>query len=69
MSTAVINPPLSNLQVEMLKLFANDIPEENLKEVKSLIAKYLLEKARDKVDEVWVKKGYTNETFERLLNE
>ena len=69
MDTASINPPLSNLQVEMLKLFANDIPEENLEEVKSLIAKYLLEKARDKADEVWVKKGYTNETFERLLNE
>ncbi len=68
MSTSVINPPLSNLQVEMLKLFATDIPEENLKEVKSLVAHYLLEKARDKADEVWQTKGFIEESFERVLN-
>ena len=69
MSISVINPPLSNLQVEMLKLFATDIPEENLKEVKSLVAHYLLERARDKADEVWQIKGFTEESFERLLND
>lgn len=69
MDTAIINPPLSNLQVEMLKLFATDIPEENLAEVKHLIAKYLLEQARDKADAAWISKGYTAESFEKLLNE
>lgn len=52
----------------MLKLFATDIPEENVKEVKSLVAYYLLERARDKADEVWQTKGFTEESFERLLN-
>ena len=69
MNTAIINPPLSNLQIEMLKLFAYEIPEENLSEVKNLIAKYLLEQARDKADAAWVLKGYTSESFEKLLNE
>ncbi|MCY7422134.1 MAG: hypothetical protein LH478_10390 [Chitinophagaceae bacterium] len=69
MDTTVLNPPLSNLQVEMLKLFATDIPEENLEEVKILVAKYLLENARDKADEVWQAKSYTDESFEKLLNE
>lgn len=69
MSTSIINPPLSNLQVEMLRLFATDIPEENLKEVKNLVAHYLLERARDKADEVWQIKGFNEESFETLINE
>lgn len=69
MDIATINPPLSNLQVEMLKLFATDVPEENLAEVKNMIAKYLLEKTRDKADAAWISKGYTAESFEKLLND
>lgn len=68
MSTGNINPPLSNLQVELLKLFSNNIPEVHLVEIKNMIARFLLEKARDKADAEWEKKGYTDESLEQILN-
>jgi hypothetical protein len=38
-----------------------DIPETDLLELRKLIAKFLLEKARDKADASWDEKGYTDE--------
>lgn len=63
-----IHPPLSNIQVELLKLFPADIPDKQLKELKELIAKFLLDKARDKADAIWDKKGYSDEKVLKLPN-
>lgn len=63
-----VHPPLSNIQAELLKLFSVDIPEKNLKELKHVMARYLLEKARDKADAVWDKKEYTDEKLQEILN-
>lgn len=68
MNKPSIHPPLSNIQAELLKLFSVDIPEKNLKELKNIIARYLLEKARDKADTVWDKKDYTDEKLQQILN-
>jgi hypothetical protein len=64
-----LRPPLSNIQTELLKLFSADIPEKHLLELKEIIAKFLLEKARDKADAVWDKKGYSDEKLLKMLNE
>jgi len=61
--------PFTNLQAELLKLFATEIPDEHLQELKKIIAQFLLEKARDKADKIWDERGYTQQTVERLLNE
>jgi hypothetical protein len=63
-----VQPPLSNLQSEMLKLFSADIPEKHLVEIKNMIARFLLDKARDKADAIWESKGYTDEKLEQILN-
>lgn len=68
MNNIPANPPLSNIQSEILKLFSVDIPESHLIEIKKMIAGFLLEKARDKADAVWDRKGYTNEKLEQILN-
>ena len=44
----MVLPPLSNIQAELLKLFSADIPDAHLAELRKIMAKYLLEKARDK---------------------
>ncbi|MBX2967414.1 MAG: hypothetical protein KF845_14825 [Cyclobacteriaceae bacterium] len=62
-----VNPPLSNVQAELLKLFAVDLPEEQLAELKKVMAKFLLERAQDKADEVWDKKGYSDEKLNQVL--
>lgn len=59
---------LTNLQHEMLKLFGRDTAEEDLLEIKSLIANYFGKKAMDLADKVWEEQGWTIEDMERMLN-
>ena len=51
----------------MLKLFSAEIPENHLMELKKVMAKFLLDKARDKADAVWDEKGYTDEKLQQIL--
>lgn len=66
--TAIAKAPLSNLQVELLKLYAKGIPDEHLEELKTLIAKFLVEKARKKINRISAEKGITQQTLDDLLN-
>ncbi len=63
-----LNRPLSNMQLELLKLFSRDIAEEDLKAIKMLIVEYLSDKLDRQTDKVWEEKGWTEEDMERLLN-
>jgi hypothetical protein len=57
MSTSIqYEPPFSNLQMELLRLFDRNLSEAELLEVKKLLANHFLEKAMDAADKVWAKK-------------
>lgn len=60
---------LTNLQLELIKLFSYNLDEKQLLEVKYLLAKYFADKATQEMDKVWEEKGLTNETMETWLNE
>jgi hypothetical protein len=47
---------MSNLQLELLRLYGNGVSEENLLEIKTILAKYFADKATDAMDKVWKKK-------------
>jgi hypothetical protein len=68
MSTPSVHPPLSNVQAELLKLFSAEIPEIHLLELKKVMAKFLLDKARDRADNVWDEKGYSDEKLQQILD-
>ncbi|MCG3167905.1 MAG: hypothetical protein POELPBGB_03705 [Bacteroidia bacterium] len=53
--------PLSNLQVEMLKLFSRQLSEEDLRAVKKLLADFFSKKAMDEADKIWEEKGWSEE--------
>ena len=61
--------PLSNIQVELLQLCAAGIPDEQLAELKNVIAQFLFDKARDEEDLVWKQKQYNQNTISSCLNE
>ena len=67
MKTISVNPPLSNIQVELLKIFNADIPEKDLIELKRIIAGFLLDKARDRADAIWGERAYSDEKLKKLL--
>ncbi len=62
-----LDKPLTNMQVELLKLFASDLPEKNLRDLKELISDYLLDLARTEADKEWDKKGYSKATADKWL--
>lgn len=67
MEISSVNPQLSNIQAELLKVFSADIPDEHIPELKSVIAKFLLEKARDSADAIWDERAYSDQKLLDLL--
>ena len=66
MST-VASPPLSNLQVEVLRLYANNVSEEDLSAIKRLISDFFAERVVQAADKAWGERGYSNETMDEWL--
>lgn len=60
---------LTNLQLELLKVFSFNLPEEHLLEIKKLLSNYLLEKARDEMDKLWDERDWTQETMREWAHE
>lgn len=69
MNAATIQPPLTNLQLELLKLFSRQLPESDLLAIRDMISRYLLERAFAEADKAWEDKGYTVESFQQKINE
>jgi len=61
--------PLSNVQMELIKLYATDLSNTDLLELKQLLAKFYAEKSIKAADKVWDEKGYTADDMDRLLKE
>jgi len=61
-----LKSPLTNLQLELLKLFARDVPDQDLLEIKRILTNYFAEKAMDEADQIWEKKGWTAKDVDRL---
>ena len=59
-----INQPLSNIQLELLKVFSRPVSDEDLKAIKQLLSNYFAQKAASLADEVWEQEGFTEETMQ-----
>ena len=58
----VINK-ISNLQLELLKLYSSDIPEEDLISIKGMLASYFLEKAQNEIKSYCIENKITPEVL------
>ena len=66
MTTQQLKPGFSNLQLEILKLYTNGIPDNQLIEIKWLLGKYFAEKATHGMDQFIQEKGLTeNDLIEK----
>lgn len=61
-------PPLTNLQRELLRIFSLNVPEEDLKKIRSFLARMFAEKAMDEADIVWEQEAWTKEKVAELSN-
>lgn len=68
-TTAKTQPPFSNLQMELLRLFARNLSEEELLEIKLLLAKHFMDKAMDAAERAWQQNNWTTADAARLTHE
>ena len=61
-------PNFSNVQKELLKLYARDVSEEALLEIRQLLVNYFAKKAIVNADKVWDKNEYDEDWVYRMLN-
>lgn len=66
---AVLDKPLSNLQIELLQLYSQNVSEEDLVVIKRLLARYFANRASDAMDELWEQEAWTNETMDEWLSD
>jgi hypothetical protein len=60
MTQTAINPPLSNVQIELLKLYSTGVSDETLIDLKKTMAKFFLDRLRKTADKNWEEKGYSD---------
>ncbi len=68
-TTPTPSPPLSDLQLELLKLYSTGVTADDLLEVKRLLGRYFGRKAVRSADRVWDERGLTNEDMDTWLHE
>lgn len=66
---AILDKPLTNLQLELLKLYSLNLPEEDLLEIRRMIARYFADKASDEMDRLWEANNWSNQTMEDWLTD
>ena len=55
-STGVKSRTLSNVQMELIKLYSTELKDDDLMEVKKLLANYFAHKAINEADNIWNQK-------------
>ena len=60
---------LSNLQVELLKLYSYNVSEGELKDIQKLLADYFAAKVDDEMSQLWEQNDWNEETVESWKSE
>jgi hypothetical protein len=60
---------LTNVQIELLKLFQYDLPEKQLVEIKNILAKYFANTATAEIDKLWEENNWDNDLMKEWANE
>ena len=60
---------LTNLQLELVKLFSYKIAENQVLEIKQLLSNYFANKATEEMDRLWDENNWSEETMKEWSNE
>lgn len=59
--------PFTNVQLELLKTFSHQLPENELLELRKILALFFAQRLITQADEAWSSKNWTNETIDNML--
>ena len=60
---------LTNLQLELLKVFSYQLNQQQLTDIKKLLANYFAEQATQEMDKLWEENNLDNNTMTTWANE
>ena len=69
MKTQTTQNTLTNLQLELLKVFSYELTEQELLDIKDLLAHYFAQKATEEMETFWETHNLTDETMDEWLHE
>ncbi len=64
----VIEQPLSNAQLEILRTFSHKLSDNDLVELRKTLAIFFAKRTIAAANKAWDEKGWTDEDVDRLLN-
>jgi len=67
--TAEQKRPLSNLQLELLRLYSTDVSDSQLLEIKQMLADYFSQQIDEEMTMLWDKNRWDEGTIETWKNE
>uniref|UniRef100_UPI004057183F hypothetical protein n=1 Tax=Candidatus Electronema sp. TaxID=2698783 RepID=UPI004057183F len=67
-STSVQLYSLSNVQLELIKLYSTNLNEHELLEMKNILVHHFSQKAINEADDIWQEKGMSAQTMDDWLN-
>lgn len=67
-SRAVEHSSLSNIQMELIKLYSTDLDHDELMKLKELLVEHFSQKAIDEADNIWTEKKLSEKTMDDWLN-
>lgn len=62
------SPSLTNVQLELLKVFSYQVSDEDLIELKDTLAQFFAEKAIQSANQAWDEQGWDDQKVDELLN-
>lgn len=65
----MLESPLSNVQLELMKMFSHNLDEEDLISLKRVLANFFAEKASDEMDRLWNQNNWSNDTMDNWLSD
>lgn len=60
---------LTNLQLELLKVFSYQLDQQQLTDIKNLLANYFAQQATQEMDKLWDENNWDNNTMADWANE
>jgi arsenate reductase-like glutaredoxin family protein len=64
----MLQQSLTNLQLEVLKLYSTDMSEEELTDLKKLLAENYAQKAIREADRIWKERNFSDSDMENWLH-
>lgn len=63
-----IKQPLTNVQLELLKTFSHQLSDNELVELRKILADFFAQRLIQQADKVWIEKNWTDQDVDKMLH-